>query len=231
MIAKRSAAERGVERLDWLHSKHSFSFGRYFDPQHMGHGPLRVINEDKVVPGAGFGEHGHRDMEIISFVLNGALAHRDTLGSGSVIRRGQIQRMSAGTGIRHSEFNASETEAVHFLQIWIEPERKGLAPGYEEKAVDLDTPGIRLIGSRDGRDGSVTIHRDADLYVVRPEPGKALRHSLRPGRIAWVQSTAGQMLVNGTRLAAGDGAAIDDLDSLEFVANDNAEALLFDMAA
>ena len=184
MIAKRRSEDRGAARFDWLDSKHSFSFGHYFDANHMGFGPLRVINEDRVVAGAGFGEHGHRDMEIISYVLEGALEHRDSLGNGSVIRPGEIQRMSAGTGIRHSEYNASPEAPLHFLQIWIEPEQQRLAPGYEERRIPSQNGALTRIGSRDGRDGAVTIHQDVDLYLARLTGEQSARHEIAPGKMA-----------------------------------------------
>ncbi len=231
MIAKRRSEDRGAARFDWLDSKHSFSFGHYFDANHMGFGPLRVINEDRVIPGAGFDEHGHRDMEIISYVLDGALQHRDSLGNGSVIHSGEIQRMSAGTGIRHSEYNASADAPLHFLQIWIEPEQLGLEPGYEERPIETANGALTLIGSRDGRDGSLTIHRDVDLYVARLNGSETARHELRSDRIAWAQVARGEVELNGERLSTGDGAAIQDEASIELTNGRNAEVLLFDMAA
>jgi redox-sensitive bicupin YhaK (pirin superfamily) len=198
----------------------------------MGFGPLRVINDDRVAPGGGFATHPHSDMEIISYVLEGGLAHKDSLGTGSVIRPGDVQRMSAGTGIRHSEFNASKAEPVRFLQIWIIPERKGLAPGYEQKTfADAEKRGkLRLVGSRDGRDGSVTIHRDVDLYATLLSAGEAVTHQLAPGRGAWVQVARGSLLLNGERLAEGDGVSVSAPGTLRLEGVDDAEALLFDMA-
>jgi len=233
MITIRPGDERGVANFGWLDSRHSFSFGHYHDPSHMGFGVLRVINEDRVKPGAGFDTHGHRDMEIISYVLAGALEHKDSLGTGSVIRPGEVQRMTAGTGIRHSEYNPSKTDPVHFLQIWILPERDGLAPGYEQKAIpDAGGTGrLRLIGSRDGRDGSVTIHQDVDLYAGLFTEGESARLSLRPGRNAWVQVARGDVNVNGERLGAGDGAAITDAEAVEIEGRNGGEVLVFDMAA
>jgi hypothetical protein len=233
MITIRSGDERGVANFGWLDSRHSFSFGHYYDPNHMGFGVLRVINEDRVKPGAGFDTHGHRDMEIISFVLAGALEHKDSLGTGSVIRPGEVQRMTAGTGIRHSEYNPSKTDPVHFLQIWVLPERDGLAPGYEQKTIPgADNAGrLRLIGSRDGRDGSVTIHQDVDLYAGLFAAGESARLALRPGRSAWVQVARGEVDVNGERLDAGDGAAITDAEAIEIEGRKSGEVLVFDMAA
>lgn len=231
-LTLRKSDERGHANLGWLDSRHSFSFGHYHDPKHMGFGPLRVINDDRVAPGGGFATHPHSDMEIISYVLEGRLAHKDSLGTGSVIRPGDVQRMSAGTGIRHSEFNASKTEPVHFLQIWIIPERNGLAPGYEQKTfADAEKRGkLRLVGSRDGRDGSVTIHRDVDLYASLLSAGETVTHQLPAGRGAWVQVARGSLILNGERLAEGDGVAVSTPGALRLEGVDDAEALLFDMA-
>lgn len=231
-LTLRKAEDRGTANFGWLDSRHSFSFGEYHDPQHVGFGPLRVINDDRVAPGAGFPTHGHRDMEIISYVLKGALEHKDSIGTGSVIRPGDVQRMSAGTGIRHSEFNASKTEPVHFLQIWIVPERQGLPPGYEQKTFPVhETDGtLRLVGSRDGRDGSVTIHRDVDLYATRLAHGQEVKHLLRRGRGAWVHVARGGLSLNGTRLKAGDGASLAAPGALHLDQADDAEMLLFDIA-
>lgn len=233
MIAVRKAEERGVARFGWLDSRHSFSFGHYYDPAHMGFRALRVINEDRVAPGAGFETHGHRDMEIISYVLDGALAHRDSLGSGSVIRPGDVQRMTAGTGIRHSEFNASKSEPVRFLQIWILPERQGLAPGYEQKTFPASEKRgrLRLVASRDGREGSVTLHQAVDLYAALSEPGTALSHRLAPGRHAWLQVARGAVTLNGEPLRQGDGAAVSGETELTIAAaEEDSEILLFDLA-
>jgi quercetin 2,3-dioxygenase len=230
-ITIRRSDERGRADFGWLDSRHSFSFGGYHDPAHMGFGPLRVINEDRVAPGGGFPTHPHRDMEIISYVVEGGLAHRDSTGAASVIRPGDVQRMSAGTGVRHSEYNASETEPVHFLQIWIIPEGQGLKPGYEEKTFSVeDKRGrMRLVGSRDGRDGSVVIHQDVDLYATLLEPGETLSHSLRAGRGVWVQVVDGTLELNGETLQAGDGAAVSGAGELRLEAERSAHALLFDM--
>src|SRR3954470_15502075 len=200
-LTLRKSEERGRANFGWLDSKHSFSFGHYHDAKNMGFGPLRVINDDRVAPGGGFPTHPHSDMEIISYVLEGALEHKDSLGTGSVIRPGDVQRMSAGTGIRHSEFNASETKPVHFLQIWIIPERRGLAPSYDQKAfADDEKRGkLRLVGSRDGRNGSVIIHRDVDLYASLLSAGEIVTHELSAGRGAWVQVARGSVTLNGER--------------------------------
>jgi len=231
-ITIRPSDARGHENHGWLDSFHTFSFAHYHDPNHMGFGPLRVINEDRVEPGMGFGTHGHSDMEIISYVLEGALEHKDSIGNGSVIFPGDVQRMSAGTGIRHSEFNHSSAERVHFLQIWIMPERKGLAPSYEEKNFsDDDKRGrLRLIGSRDGRDGSVTIHRDVDLYASILKGGEAVTHELQAGRGAWIQVARGSVKLNDKTLKAGDGASVATAGELKLEGVDDAEVLLFDMA-
>lgn len=233
MITIRKAEERGVSQLNWLNSQHSFSFGSYRDPRHMGFSDLRVINDDRVIAGAGFGTHGHRDMEIISYVLAGELAHRDSMGTGSVIRPGDVQRMSAGTGVTHSEMNASETDPVHFLQIWIIPDTQGLAPGYEQKHFALSDrqDQWRLVGSRDGQAGSVTIHQDVSLYTATLSADTKLTYELSADRKAWLQVALGEVVLNGEPLSAGDGTAITDLSSLELLAvSDKAEVLLFDLA-
>ena len=232
MIVKRAAGERGATRMPWLDSRHTFSFGEYYDPAHMGFGPLRVINEDRVVPGGGFGTHGHRDMEIVSYVLSGALEHKDSLGTGSIIRPGEVQRMSAGTGIRHSEFNPSRSEPVHFLQIWILPERAGLAPSYEQKAFPAEERQgrLRLVASPDGSDGAVTIHQDARIYVAALGGGDAVEQPLSSGRSAWVQVARGEIDLSGVSLGPGDGAAVRDEGRLHLRAgNGPAEVLLFDL--
>ncbi len=231
MIAIRQAEDRGLASLGWLKSRHTFSFGHYYDPKHMGFGPLRVINEDRVQPGLGFDTHGHQDMEIIAYVLEGALEHKDSIGTGSVIRPGDVQRMSAGTGVRHSEFNHSDSEVVHFLQIWILPEQDGLKPSYEQKTyTDDEKRGrLRLVGSRDGRDGSVTIHQDVDLYATLLSDNEAVSHELTSGRKGWVQVARGTVTVNGEQLHAGDGAAIDGPRAIILSGTSDAEILLFDM--
>ncbi len=225
------ADARGRTKLDWLDSLHSFSFGDYHDPEHMGFRALRVINEDKVVAGGGFATHGHRDMEIISYVLSGALAHKDSLGTGSVIRPGEVQRMSAGTGITHSEFNDSADKPVHFLQIWVLPEAGGMPPGYEQKAFPASERRnrLRLLGDRSGSDGAITIHQDVRLYAADLEPGHGVSHELPAGRHAWVQVARGGVELNGVALQAGDGAAISDERGLRFASEAGAEVLLFDL--
>jgi hypothetical protein len=232
MVRRRPAAERGHTRLDWLDSWHTFSFADYHDPAHMGFRALRVINEDRIAPGRGFGTHSHQDMEIVTCVLSGELQHRDSLGNGSVIRPGDVQRMSAGTGIAHSEFNPSGTEPVHLLQIWILPAQRGLTPSYEQRhfAPDAREGRLCLVGARDGRDGAVTIHQDVDLYVATLGGTKEVVHRLRPGRHAWVQVASGAVLVDGERLEAGDGAAVSETDRLELASTGQAEVLVFDLA-
>ena len=232
MITVRPAAERGADNLGWLDSRHTFSFGHYYDPKHMGFGPLRVINEDRVRPGAGFETHGHRDMEIISYVLEGALEHKDSIGTGSVIRPGDIQVMSAGTGIRHSEFNHSQTEPVHFLQIWILPDREGLSPRYDQKAFGKSEKSgrLRLVGSPDGREGSILIHQDVAIYDAVLGIANSVKHQLKPGRKSWVQVVRGSVDVNGKAASAGDGVALVDEAGLTITAReDNSEILVFDL--
>jgi len=231
MIKLRKSADRSRTRLDWLDSHHTFSFGEHYDPEHVNFGALRVINEDRVAPGAGFPLHAHRDMEIVSYVLDGGLEHKDSLGTGAVIRPGEMQRMSAGTGIRHSEFNASTSAPVHFLQIWILPERPGLAPAYEQRAFAFAPAGWTVIGARDGREGAVTIHQDVDLYAAKPKDGEEIRFKPRPGRKLWLQMARGKGMLNGLALAAGDGAAIEGETELRLAAGQDLEALLFDLAA
>ena len=227
----RPANERGHARHGWLDSFHSFSFADYHDPSHMGFGPLRVINEDRVQPGQGFGTHGHRDMEIISYVLEGGLAHRDSMGNGSVIRPGDVQRMSAGTGISHSEYNASERDPVHFLQIWIEPDVRGIAPSYEEKRFDDASKRgqWRLIASRDGREGSVQIHQDARVYVTRLEAGETISHELASGRRAYVHVIRGDARVNEQPLSTGDALKVESEREVRVDHAQAADILLFDL--
>jgi redox-sensitive bicupin YhaK (pirin superfamily) len=231
MITRRLAQERGHARHGWLDSYHTFSFADYYDPRHMGFRTLRVINEDRVQPGKGFGTHPHRDMEIISYVMEGALEHKDSLGTGSVISPGEVQRMSAGTGVTHSKFNPSQVEPVHFLQIWILPEHVGLPPSYEQRAFPAaEKQGtLRLVASRDGREGSVTIHQAVDLYTSVLAPGETVTHRLTPGRHAWVQVARGAITFNDTALSAGDGAAVSEEALLTLTATDQAEVLLFDL--
>jgi quercetin 2,3-dioxygenase len=232
MIQLRPGPERGHAQHGWLDSRHTFSFAEYHDPRHMGFRALRVINEDRVQPAQGFATHGHRDMEIVTYVLEGALEHRDSLGTGSVIRPGDVQRMSAGTGIQHSEFNASRDELVHFLQIWILPETVGVTPSYEQKHVGPDEARnrLQLVGSRDGREGSVAIHQDVSLYVGRLEGDTKLRHALAPGRHAWLQVARGAVRLGDAPLRAGDGAALSGEPALELRADGAAEVLGFDLA-
>lgn len=233
MITIRPQQARGRANFGWLDSKHTFSFGNYYDPQHMGFANLRVINEDRVTPAKGFGTHGHRDMEIISYVLSGGLEHKDSMGNGSVIRPGDVQRMSAGTGVTHSEFNASTTEPVHFLQIWILPNQRGLQPSYEEKNFSSAAKQgkLTLVGSQNGRDGSVTIHQDVDLYVSHLTSGDLINYSVDNNRAVWIQVAKGSVLLNDKLLEAGDGAAIVDEPEITLVGNsDVGEILLFDLA-
>jgi quercetin 2,3-dioxygenase len=232
MISIRHGAERGMTRLDWLDSHHTFSFGDYHDPEHMGFRSLRVINDDRVAPGAGFGTHGHRDMEIVTYVLSGRLAHRDSVGTGAELGRGDVQRMSAGTGIRHSEYNGSQQDSVHFLQIWIVPERTGLSPNYEQQHFSDDEKRrrLRLIAAHDGREGSLTIRQDVDIYASMLEPGEEVAHELRSGRHGWIQVVEGVVTLDGQKLAPGDGAAVSDKSLLKLAAVEKAEFLLFDLA-
>ena len=232
MIKVRLAAERGAANFGWLDSRHTFSFGDYYDPEHMGFGPLRVINEDRVRPGAGFGTHGHQDMEIISYVLEGALEHKDSIGTGSVIRPGDVQIMSAGTGIRHSEFNHSVTEPVHFLQIWIVPNREGVAPRYDQRTFpDADKRNrLRLVGSSDGRDGSIVIYQDVELFATLLDGGEHVTHAWRPGRKGWLQVARGTVVMNGHELDTGDGAALERESALTVIAKaTGTEILVFDL--
>jgi redox-sensitive bicupin YhaK (pirin superfamily) len=231
MLEVRKAGERGHADHGWLRSFHSFSFADYYDPRHTGFGPLVVINEDRVEPGKGFGTHGHRDMEIVSYVLEGALEHKDSLGNGSVIRPGDVQRMSAGTGVRHSEFNPSPREPVHFLQIWIEPDAAGIPPGYEEKHFDAASKRgrLRLVASPDGRDGSVKVHQDAYLYAALLDGAERVAHALAPGRRSYVHVARGAVTANGKRLAAGDALKAAEVGEIALEQGDGAEVLLFDL--
>jgi len=228
----RRSADRGHADHGWLKSFHSFSFADYYDPRHMGFGALRVINEDRVAPGMGFGTHGHRDMEIISYVLDGELAHKDSMGTGSVIRPGDVQRMSAGTGVRHSEYNHAADRTTHFLQIWIEPARTGIAPSYEEKRFEAaDKRGrLRLIGSPDGALGSVLIHQDARLYAGLFDGAESARLELDPRRRVYVHVARGEVTVNGQKLAAGDALALQEVAELSIDQGREAEVLVFDLA-
>jgi len=231
MLEIRRSKDRGSANFGWLYSRHTFSFGEYRDPEHMGFGPLRVINEDRVQPGAGFGTHGHRDMEIISYVVEGALEHKDSMGTGSVIRPGDVQVMSAGTGIRHSEFNHSKTEPVHFLQIWIVPDREGISPRYEQKTFrNAEKQGrLCLVGSSDGRDGSVVIHQDVKLFAALMNPGEQVTHALSTGRKGWLQVVRGAVEMSGHDLGIGDGAALRDEPNLTVRAKTDSEILAFDL--
>lgn len=231
-IQIRKADERGHVQIGWLDSYHTFSFGHYFDPAHMGFRALRVINDDRVAPKAGFDTHGHRDMEIITYVLEGALEHKDSLGTGSVIYPGDAQRMTAGTGIRHSEFNHSETDLVHLLQIWILPEKQGLPPSYEQRAIPLEEKlgKLRLIASRDGRNGAVTVHQDVELYVSVLKTGDTVSYDLQPNRHAWLHVARGAVSFNGYALTAGDAAAVSGEEHLQISTDSEAEILLFDLA-
>lgn len=234
MITLRPAQERGVANFAWLDSRHTFSFGNYYDPQHMGFSTLRVINEDKILPSQGFPTHGHRDMEIITYVLEGALEHKDSIGNGSIIRPGDVQRMSAGTGILHSEYNASKTEPVHLLQIWILPDTKGIAPSYEQIHVpQAERQGkLRLIGSQDGRDRSITIHQDVNLYAASLGIGDEVTYEVASGRSLWLQVAQGAVDLNGQALTAGDGVAIATAEQLTLTGqSDDGDVLLFDLAA
>ena len=232
MIQIRSADGRGRTDWGWLDSRHTFSFGDYHDPNQMGFRTLRVINDDRVKPGAGFGTHGHRDMEILSYVLEGALEHKDSSGGGGVIRPGEIQFMRAGTGVTHSEYNHSKAEPVHFLQIWIVPDARGLAPAYGQLAFDLAAArrSFVLLASKDGRDGSVQVHQDVDLWVTRVGAGERRELPLSAGRHAWVHVASGSLSVNGKSLGAGDGAAISAEGKLALLGADEAEVLVFDLA-
>lgn len=230
-LTHRRADDRGKADFGWLDSRHTFSFGQYYDPQHMGFGPLRVINDDRVAGGGGFPTHAHANMEIVTYVLDGRLEHRDSLGTGSIIRPGDVQRMSAGSGIQHSEFNASKTDPVHFLQIWILPEKAGIAPGYEQKSFSIDDKRgrLRLVGSHNGRDGSIAIHQDVDLYAGLIAHGDHIAHDIAPGRLAWVQAARGSITVNGVELTEGDGLALEDVLTLDLHGTGDAEVLVFDM--
>jgi len=229
MMQLRAAADRGHADHGWLDTRHTFSFADYHDPAHMGFGHLRVINDDRVAAGMGFGTHPHRDMEIVTYVLSGAVAHKDSMGNGSVIRPGEVQLMSAGTGVFHSEFNPSREEPLHLLQIWIVPSERGGAPGYAQRAFPRD-PGLRLVVSEDGRDGSLRIKQDARIYRGIAPAGQALEHRPRPGRRTWIQVATGDVEVGGRTLSAGDGLATDETEPLTLTATSDAELLVFDLA-
>ena len=232
MIHVRHQQDRGKTTLAWLDSRHTFSFGDYHDPRHMGFGALRVINEDRVAAGAGFPTHGHRDMEIVTYVLEGELAHRDSIGTSSVIRAGEVQRMSAGTGINHSEYNNSTDVPVHFLQIWITPERLAITPAYEQRTFGTKekTGKWRLIASRDGAQGSLTVRQDAKIYLANLAGGATLEYSTQPKRKYWLQMVRGAAQLNGRPMTAGDGATVADETKLGFIASEGAEIMLFDLA-
>lgn len=227
----RRANERGHANHGWLDAHHTFSFAEYYDPKWMGFRSLRVINDDTIAGGGGFGTHPHRDMEIITYILSGALQHRDSMGHEAVLKAGDVQRISAGTGIAHSEFNYSPIEPVHLLQIWIHPERKGVKPAYAEQSFGNRSakPGLTLVASRDGRDGSVSIHQDADVWLARFEKGSSATHNLKQGRHAWLQVAEGEVDLNGHLLLAGDGAALSNETALKLTAKGPAQALLFDL--
>lgn len=231
MTVIRPANERGHANHGWLDSYHTFSFANYYDPAHMGVSNLRVINDDTVMPGQGFGTHGHQDMEIVSYVLDGALEHQDSMGNGSVIRPGDIQRMSAGTGVRHSEYNPSQTQPVHFLQIWLVPNRTDIQPGYDQKHFPLEDRRRRLVllVSPDGRDGSLSAHQDSFLYSTLLDAGEAVEHSLAAGRRAYVHVARGHVAANGTPLGSGDGATLEGVDHVHLEGLGHAEVLLFDL--
>ena len=232
MITIRKSEDRGHFDLGWLDTYHTFSFDKYYDPNHMGFRTLRVINEDRVQPGRGFPTHSHRDMEIVTYILEGALQHQDSMGNGSIIRPGDVQRMTAGTGVAHSESNPSQTDAVHLLQIWILPNERGLKPDYEQKAFSQENRRaiLRLIASEDARDGSVRIHQDVNVYASLLEIGQEVVHQLAPNRHAWIQVARGAIAVNGEKLNESDGAAISGESNLTIVGRESAEALLFDLA-
>jgi quercetin 2,3-dioxygenase len=231
VIALRRSEERGHAQHGWLDSRFTFSFAEYYDPGQMGFSVLRVINDDHIAPGQGFPTHPHQDMEILTYVLEGAVAHKDSMGTSTVVRPGEVQRMTAGTGVRHSEFNASGTEELHLLQIWILPERRGLQPGYAQKAFPEDElqGKLRLVADHDGRDGSITIHQDVALYATKLDRGQAVTHHLKPGRHAWIHVARGKVHLNGQGLQAGDGAAVSEETVLTLDHPDGAEVLLFDL--
>jgi redox-sensitive bicupin YhaK (pirin superfamily) len=230
MMKIRRANERGHAGHGWLDTYHTFSFADYYDPQWMGFRSLRVINDDRVMPGRGFGTHPHRDMEIITYILSGALEHKDSMGNGRVVRPGEVQYMAAGTGVQHSEFNPSSDEAVHLLQIWIQPDRKGVTPRYAEKSLKETPPGrLNLVTSKTGREDSIAIHQDADLWLAKLDSGNRVTHKLAPGRHAWVHVAEGEVSLNGETLRDGDAAAVSEEGALELSATKPAQVLLFDL--
>jgi redox-sensitive bicupin YhaK (pirin superfamily) len=230
MMTIRRSEERGHADHGWLNARHSFSFAGYYDPAHMGFRSLRVINDDTVAPGGGFGTHPHRDMEIITYILSGALEHKDSMGNGRIIKPGEVQYMAAGTGVQHSEFNPSDKEAVHLLQIWIQPDKKGAKPRYEEKSlVKAKTGQWHLIASKAGRDGSIAINQDADLFVGKLEAGDKVSHTFQPERHGWLHVAEGEVELNGQRLSAGDAAAFSGEQSLNILGKARSQVLLFDL--
>jgi len=231
MIQVRKSNERGVAEHGWLKSKHTFSFANYYDPRFMGFGPLRVINEDKIEGGTGFDTHGHRDMEIISYVIDGALRHKDSMGSDAVIKPGEVQRMSAGTGVRHSEYNELKDKTTHFLQIWIMPEKNGVSPGYGQKsfASDLACSDLILVASKDGRNGTITINQDVDMYVAKAQMDGEKVINTYKHRHLWIQVIRGDVKVDDTKLTSGDGAGVQDVESLKLSWTTGSEFILFDM--
>jgi redox-sensitive bicupin YhaK (pirin superfamily) len=232
MITPRKSADRGHANYGWLDTRYTFSFADYYDPAHMGFRALRVINEDVVAPGAGFPTHGHRDMEIVTYVLSGAIEHKDSLGTGAILKVGELQRMSAGRGVQHSEFNPSKKEPLHLLQIWLLPEARGLTPEYEQREFPEKERRnkLGLLAARGGRDGALGIHQDVAIYATLLDKDAAVRHALAAGRHAWVQVARGKVKLNGVELVAGDGAAVSNETQLEIVASEAAELLLFDLA-
>jgi len=230
MLQIRRSEERGVARTSWLDSRHTFSFGEYYDPAHMGFRSLRVINDDRVAPGGGFATHGHRDMEIVTYVLDGRLAHKDSLGNGSVIRPGEVQRMSAGTGIQHSEFNDSKTDPVHLLQIWIVPAAQGSPPGYEQHPIDFVDGALQPIAAPPGAGGVVTVHQDAWIHAARLSAGRSVSHDLAAGRFSWVHIARGEVVIEAENLRAGDAVAFAGGSPIVVQATQDAEILLFDLA-
>ncbi len=233
MITLRDRNDRGHTKIGWLDSHHTFSFGEYHDPANMGFGALRVINDDRIIPGAGFPTHGHRDMEIISYVVNGALEHKDSMGTGAVIRPGDVQRMSAGTGITHSEFNPSKDEGTRLLQIWIVPEKAGLVPSYEQKNFPVTdrTNELRLVADREGREGAVKVHQDVSIYATTLTEGGQVAHDISSGRQVWVQVVQGIVKLNEAELREGDGAAVTELSKITLSSQIGADVLVFDLAA